>query len=239
MTVIVIIPAGLSSLLKLKEKTILQYAHEQTSKINPKQIIIATHDERVVQVAQKFSANTHLTLQNKLGVMNHLIEVTESQNLSEDTLVLHYPCNRPFIPINFIEEIIQTVESSQNNATIATLSIAMTETENLLNSDRIKVVTGYQGKALYFHRAPLPTQSPQSTYQENVELYACRIAALRQFSQWKPSPLEALENIEWMRFLWYEEAIQVIPTDSLPPRIQTSHDLAEASLYLNNSIQTH
>jgi 3-deoxy-D-manno-octulosonate cytidylyltransferase len=67
----------------------------------------------------------------------------------------------------------------------------------------VKVVTDWQGYALYFSRfaIPYPRNARVDPVKKHVGIYAYRYDVLQAFSLWSPSPLEQTESLEQLRFL--------------------------------------
>jgi 3-deoxy-manno-octulosonate cytidylyltransferase (CMP-KDO synthetase) len=108
----------------------------------------------------------------------------------------------------------------------------------------VKVVTNAAGVALYFSRAPIPWprdhfQSgaaglPQSlTPQRHLGIYAYRVSQLNDFVTWPQAPLEAIECLEQLRFLWHGRTIHVAEAcEAVPGGVDTEADLQRVIDYL-------
>lgn len=90
---------------------------------------------------------------------------------------------------------------------------------------RVKVVTDDDGHALYFSRAPIPSGGP---WRLHVGLYAYAPATLRALVRLPPSPLEASERLEQLRWLAAGYRIQVVDVDAASGGVDTPADLKAA-----------
>jgi 3-deoxy-manno-octulosonate cytidylyltransferase (CMP-KDO synthetase) len=103
----------------------------------------------------------------------------------------------------------------------------------------VKVVRDARGDALYFSRAPIPyrpaageeaayarADAPAWSTQahRHVGVYAFRPAALRAFCALPRGALEALENLEQLRWLEAGRRMRVVEAKSVPLGIDTRED---------------
>jgi len=110
---------------------------------------------------------------------------------------------------------------------MATLSLPLTELEEMLSPSVVKVVTDARGDALYFSRSPIPhvrtsggdlVDAARAALQtglarKHVGLYAYRRAALVRFAALPPAPLEQAEGLEQLRALHHGMRIRVVPVE--------------------------
>lgn len=72
-----------------------------------------------------------------------------------------------------------------------------------------------------------PGDSSASPFFRHLGLYAYRAGPLRAYSQWAPSPLEEIEKLEQLRWLYYGQPITVRWLTEAPPGgVDTLEDLA-------------
>jgi 3-deoxy-manno-octulosonate cytidylyltransferase (CMP-KDO synthetase) len=115
----------------------------------------------------------------------------------------------------------------QQEASVATACHAIHDAESFSNPNVVKVVLDRKGYALYFSRAgiPYPRQGQAKAYR-HAGLYAYRVGFLLKISQLEEAPLERIEALEQLRFLWhgYRIAVVVSPRE-IPPGVDTPRDL--------------
>ncbi|MCI0356797.1 MAG: 3-deoxy-manno-octulosonate cytidylyltransferase [Acidobacteria bacterium] len=104
------------------------------------------------------------------------------------------------------------------------------------NPNVVKVVTGLQGRALYFSRSPIPYDRDGGTahYSKHLGLYAYRKAALDRFCALPESPLERAERLEQLRFLENGIAIYVAETPYDTVGVDTEEDLRRVETILKH-----
>jgi 3-deoxy-manno-octulosonate cytidylyltransferase (CMP-KDO synthetase) len=120
---------------------------------------------------------------------------------------------------------------------MATLATPVTAAGELFDPHVVKVVTGVDGVALYFSRAPIHWHRDeflgsrahlpkQTTFLRHIGLYAYRAGFLKTFVGWPPSPLEIAESLEQLRVLWHGERVQVARAAAVPgPGVDTADDV--------------
>jgi len=99
--------------------------------------------------------------------------------------------------------------------------------EEIHNPNAVKVVTGPDGRALYFSRATIPfdRDNTQPRYFKHLGLYAYRKPALDLFVRRPESALEKSERLEQLRFLENGISIYVGETPHDSVGVDTEEDL--------------
>lgn len=91
-----------------------------------------------------------------------------------------------------------------------------------------KVVMDDRGKALYFSRSPIPFfREGKPHYHKHLGYYAYSRSALQRFHAWLPVPLEQVERLEQLRFLYHGIEIAMAYTPHNTIGVDTMEDLAE------------
>jgi 3-deoxy-manno-octulosonate cytidylyltransferase (CMP-KDO synthetase) len=120
---------------------------------------------------------------------------------------------------------------------IATLAAEIRRPEERDNPNVVKVVGSPVGpnrlRALYFTRATAPWGA--GPLYHHIGLYAYRRAALVQFVQLSPSPLEKRERLEQLRALEAGMRIDVAIVDTVPLGVDTPEDLETARAMLRSA----
>jgi 3-deoxy-manno-octulosonate cytidylyltransferase (CMP-KDO synthetase) len=249
----VVIPARYAStrfpgkmLTDILGKPMIQHVYERSLQSNAQQVIIATDDVRIENVAKSFGAKVCMTKESHTTGTDRLQEVTHQLGLADDELVVNVQGDEPLIPPRIINQVANNL-AQQALASIATLSEAITELDVLLNPNSVKVLTDVNGLALYFSRAPIPwpreafsqkkpTQLPESfAWQRHVGIYAYRVSLLNKYVNWSPAEIETTEKLEQLRAMWYGERIHVeTALEKLPAGIDTPEDLQNLLRYLHS-----
>lgn len=238
----VIIPARYGSsrlpgkpLLDLGGKTVLQRVYEQASKSSAREVIIATDDERIHEVASGFADQVIMTSPDHESGTDRLQEVVKKIALADDSIVVNVQGDEPLIPPAVIDQVAANLAAA--DASIATLCEPIDDEATAFDPNAVKVVFNRHGIALYFSRAPIPWSresfSPGGgTLPEHIKLhrhigiYAYRVSFLHDFVAWGPCPLEQTECLEQLRAMWHGHRIHVAKALETPPTgIDTQADL--------------
>jgi 3-deoxy-manno-octulosonate cytidylyltransferase (CMP-KDO synthetase) len=114
---------------------------------------------------------------------------------------------------------------------MATAATPFPDGADVSDPNLVKVVTGVEGRAIYFSRSPVPfwrdrTSGPAPTYYLHLGIYAYRREFLLQFSNWPPTPLERTEKLEQLRALEHGRSIYVLTVDRAVHGIDTAEQYA-------------
>ncbi len=193
-------------------------------------VIIATDSDEILQVCQQHGWNAQMTSPAHRSGTERVHEVSGS--VAADVYVNvqgDEPLVRP-------EHIAALLEVMQDPATlVGTLKTPCTPAE-IDNPNAVKVVTGKDGRALYFSRATIPHDRDGSSPRrfKHLGLYAYRKAALDRFVSLPESSLERSERLEQLRFLENGISIYVGETAFDSVGVDTEEDLQRVTRLLQN-----
>ncbi len=246
MSFIVIIPARYAStrlpgkpLKDIAGKPMVQHVYEQAKKSAAREVIIATDDERIKQVAEAFGARVCMTAADHESGTDRLQEVVMQLGYSDDEVIVNVQGDEPLIPPSNINQVAELLLASPN-AGIATLSEKIDNVADIFDPNAVKVVSNAANSALYFSRAPipwsrddfgdlavLPEQLPaEIDFQRHIGIYGYRVGLLHQFVTWAPAPIEKAESLEQLRAMWNGVEIKVKQAvEAPPPGVDTEADL--------------
>jgi 3-deoxy-manno-octulosonate cytidylyltransferase (CMP-KDO synthetase) len=244
----IVIPARYASsrlpakpLKMLAGKTMIQHTYERALEAGLGEIVIATDDQRIVDVCQKFNAPVCLTSTEHQSGSDRLAEVVQKFAWHDDTIVVNLQGDEPLTPISCLQQVAQNLQSYQE-ASIATLATPILCNKEYQNSNIVKVVRDYQGYALYFSRAMIPfqrdaledtAQTVQQFALRHIGIYAYRASFLKVFSRLPICPIETLEKLEQLRALWNGKRIHVDLANDIPAHgVDTYEDLRAVEQYL-------
>ena len=102
--------------------------------------------------------------------------------------------------------------------------------DDLGNPNVVKAITSNTSKISYFTRAHVPNQSNQAMRQ--LGMIGFNIAALTQYTNLQPTPLEELESIDMMRLLENDYEINAVISSSPILGVDHPEDIAKADLMM-------
>jgi 3-deoxy-manno-octulosonate cytidylyltransferase (CMP-KDO synthetase) len=238
----VVIPARYGStrlpgkpLLDIAGKTMVQRVWEQARSSSADEVIVATDDKRIEQVAREFGAAVRMTDIGHPSGTDRLQQVATLQGWEADRIVVNVQGDEPLIPPALIDQVAANL-AGHPEAGVATLCEPIDDQAELTNPNAVKVVADVNGLALYFSRAtiPWPRESfsrdqdamPTGNWYRHIGIYAYRTAFLHRYVSWPPAPLEQVEQLEQLRALYQGERIHVAPAlESAPVGVDTPEDL--------------
>lgn len=241
----VVIPARYGStrlpgkpMIEIAGKPLLQHVYERAAESAAAEVVIATDDRRVADVARAFGAHVCLTGTHHQSGSDRIAEVLEKLAWPEDAFVVNLQGDEPCMPSALINQVAEDLQE-HHTAAMTTLAAAITDHELLFDPHVVKVVTDAEGFALYFSRAPIPWHRdeflkgdmplPGSVeFRRHIGLYAYRAGFLRRYVNWTPAPIEVAEALEQLRVLWNGERIHVSRAVREPgPGVDTPDDVAK------------
>lgn len=243
MSFTVVIPARFSStrlpgkpLREIIGKTMIERVYRQACQSAAERVIIATDDQRIADVVASFGGEYCLTSADHQSGTDRLQEVASLYGLKEDHILVNVQGDEPLIPPAVIDQVATNLAVNPA-AGVATLCEPIIDDASFANSNIVKVVSDRQGMALYFSRASIPW--PRDFHENRVAamtnivqpmrhigIYAYRVALLNKFVTWPVAPLESVECLEQLRFMWNGERIHVAPAEAeVPGGVDTEADL--------------
>lgn len=195
-------------------------------------VIIATDDARISEVATAFGANVEMTSSECPTGTDRVAEV--ASRYPADWYV-NVQGDEPFVEPAAIRTVIKATESAASDvAAINTMSIISDKTD--FRSVTVpKPVTDTSGRLLYMSRAAIPTDKHLSFHSafRQVGLYAFRASALAYYSPAAvKSPLESIEDIEILRIVEAGLHVQMVEVPASGIAVDTQQDLERARLLL-------
>ena len=237
----VVIPARIDSsrlpkkpLLKIGDKSLIQRVCELAEKVSPTRIIVATDSKKIKNHVEDIGFESILTSTKHSSGLDRVNEVVNKLHFDEDEPILNIQGDEPFIPINIIKTVGQSINKGSD---ICTASCEFENDEDIINTNNVKVVTSLNGFALYFSRAVIPNRFTKDAhiYYKHIGIYGYTKNILNKLSVLKSSSLENAEKLEQLRFLENGYKIKVINFNCHPPiGIDTPEDLEKANLLIKN-----
>lgn len=216
-------------LIDLRGKTMIQRVYEGVKKSSKlTDVIVATDDKRIEDVVKSFGGNVVLTSTEHPSGTDRCGEV--ARKFTDYDVVINIQGDEPLVDYRQIDQLADAFLDT--DTTIATLGIKQVSMEDILNTNRIKIVVDHTQKALYFSRSPLPNfanfkEDPLQFYPfyRHIGLYAYRINTLQELVSLQPTLLEQIESLEQLRWLFYGYKIKVVETDIETPNIDVPEDV--------------
>lgn len=224
-------------------QTMIEHVYRKAQASGADEVVVATDDARIREVAEGFGARVCMTGPDHLSGTDRLAEVATRLGWPDQDIVVNVQGDEPLMPPALIGQVAAALEA-HSDAGIATVCTRIHSAHEVFDPHVVKVVMDRQGYALYFSRAPIPYHRdafargqqtlPEGThYFRHVGMYAYRAAVLRRFPQLSPAMPEQAESLEQLRALWHGVRIHVFEAAEAPPAgVDTEEDLTRVEAWL-------
>lgn len=238
----IIIPARYAStrlpgkpLLDIAGKPMIQHVYERAKESLASDVIIATDDLRIEQVATAFGADVCMTRSDHISGTDRLAEVVAHRAFTDSDIIVNVQGDEPCLPASLINQVAEDL-TRHTDADIATLYAKITEEKQVFDPNAVKVVMDSMGYALYFSRAPIPWMRdhfdkesplpPILPHYRHIGLYGYRASFLKHYAELTPCVLEQEESLEQLRALYHGKKIHLTAAEINPGHgVDTEQDL--------------
>lgn len=237
MAAIVVIPARYGStrfpakiLASETGKPLVQHVVERASQATRvSEVIVATDDQRIADALRPFGTRCVMTSPAHQSGTDRIAEVARDLPADID-VVVNVQGDEPEIEPAVIDALADRL--ANNTDDMATAATPFPAGADVADPNLVKVVTGLDGRALYFSRSPLPFWRDRAggvspTYYLHLGIYAYRREFLLQFASWPPTPLEQTEKLEQLRALEHGRSIYVLRVARATHGIDTPEQYAD------------
>ena len=220
--VLAIIPARFGStrlpgkpLASIAGKPMIQHVVERVRRAElVKSILVATDDERIKKAVEGFGGQAILTRPDHRTGTDRVAEVAAHVNAE---LYVNIQGDEPLIDPGTVDSVLAAMLEDES-VQIATPCTAITQPNEIMDPNIVKVARDFDGNGLYFSRAPIPwvrdTKIPiAARHWKHIGLYAFRRDTLLEFPTLPPGELEHIEQLEQLRWLENGFRIRVVETD--------------------------
>lgn len=198
-------------------KPLIQHVVEQSQQAKSlSEVIVATDDTRIWEVAQNF-CRVEMTRPEHPNGSDRIAEVAERCNC---TAVVNIQGDEPLIDPVVIDAVAFALAQNE----MSTAATAIKNISELDNPNVVKVVVNAAGRALYFSRRTIPylreaasrpvnEQLAAFPFLKHLGIYGYRRETLLRLVKFPVSPLENAEKLEQLRALDNGIGIAVVKVD--------------------------
>lgn len=246
MKVLGIIPSRFASsrfpgkpLIDIKGKSMIQRVYEQSKKAGLiDELVVATDDQRIYNHVESFGGNVVMTSSSHTSGTDRCGEVIEKY--TNFNIVINIQGDEPLIDPSQLDDVLG--EFKDDSINITTLVKQMTNIDDVINPNRVKVVRDKNNNGIYFSRSPIPfiantDQSEwmtKSIFWKHIGIYAWRLNTLKELINLDKTELEKSESLEQLRWLYHGYNIKTVETKIETPNIDVPEDLEKVLSLLQN-----
>jgi 3-deoxy-D-manno-octulosonate cytidylyltransferase len=198
-------------------------------------LVVATDADEIVQVVKQAGYEAVLTSPTHASGTERLAEVIDRKEFAGYDLILNVQGDEPLVAAAAIHGILDRLRLGDPIGTAA----GKLEARFAADVNRVKVVVGPGGRAIYFSRAPIPYDRDGKgtvTYHQHIGAYGYTRESLTRWVRLPPVLEERWEALEQLRPLLHGIPIGVALIDEAPaPGIDTLEDLQMAEARLARS----
>ena len=241
MKIIAVIPARYGSsrfpgkpLVDLCGKPVIWWVCQQVKKVsNVDDTVVATDDERIVEVCHQYGMNVMLTSKNHNTPTSRLYEV--STRMEGDKFVF-VGGDEPMINPQSIEQVVEVARNEDCYAVNAMTTIKTSP--EVIDFTNIKVVVNTDNMLLYTSRSPLPFPKGglDFEYLKFVGIGVFSREALAFYNETTKSDIERIEECDLLRFIERGKPVKMVYVESNNVSIDTPKDLELARVLMQERI---
>jgi 3-deoxy-manno-octulosonate cytidylyltransferase (CMP-KDO synthetase) len=231
LAIVAIIPARYGSsrlpgkpLADIHGKTLIERVHERVLRARSvDRVLVATDDERIAAAVRSFGGVAVMT---SPGHPSGTDRIAEAARATDAAIVVNVQGDEPLLEADHVDAAVRPLHDDAA-VPISTLSLPLTDVDEMLAPSVVKVVTDSAGDALYFSRSPIPHSRvdagglreaaaaavAQGLARKHVGIYVYRREALERFAALPPTALERAEGLEQLRALQHGMRIRVVAVD--------------------------
>ncbi len=220
-------------LVNINGKPMIQWVYEK-AKIALKHVVVATDDQRIIDVVNAFGGEAIMTSSDHPTGTNRCLEALEKASKIHEIdfdVVINIQGDEPMLHHEQIKTLIDCFEDPK--AELATLVIPVTDPVDLENDSEVFVAFDKNYNALYFSRAVIPVVHgverdlwmEHTTFYKHLGLYGYSAKALKEFASLPPSRLERTEKLEQNRWMENGGKIKIGITEHQSIPVDTLEDL--------------
>jgi len=244
--VLIVIPARHASvrfpgkpLAEIVGKSMLQHVLEGSRRAkHASRVVVATEDERIKAAVEKGGGEAILTRTDHRTGTDRVAEV--AAHVPAD-IYINVQGDEPLIDPDTIDAI-ATAMLEDETMQLATPCSAITQKNEIMDPNVVKVVRDFDGNGLYFSRAPIPWVRDTgarvaASHWKHIGLYGYRRDTLLEFPTLPPGELERIEQLEQLRWLENGFHMQVIETEYDPVSVDVPADIERVEKILREREQ--
>jgi 3-deoxy-manno-octulosonate cytidylyltransferase (CMP-KDO synthetase) len=241
--VLAIIPARFGSsrfrgkpLASIAGKPMIQHVVEGVRRAQlVKSILVATDDERIKQAVEAFGGQAILTRPDHRTGTDRVAEVAAHV---EAEIYVNIQGDEPLIDPGTVDAVVSAMVED-DPVQIATPCTAITQSNEIMDPNIVKVVRDFDGNGLYFSRAPIPWVRDTKTsaaprHWKHIGLYAFRRETLLEYPTLPPGELEHIEQLEQLRWLENGFRLRVVETDYDALSVDVPADIERVEKWLRD-----
>lgn len=191
------------------------------------EVVVVTDSPEIFEEIRAAGGKAQMSIREHESGSDRIAEAAAGMEVD---IIINVQGDTPFVKKDPLEQLIAQFQDP--SVQVASLMQVLTDRDDIMDPNFVKVVVDKNMNALYFSRSVLPyprDKSLATTYYEHIGVYAFRKQALLDFTQWPLTPLERVEKIECLRYLENGLPLRMVIVDYMGVEIDTPGDLERAA----------
>ncbi|MCD8213676.1 MAG: 3-deoxy-manno-octulosonate cytidylyltransferase [Campylobacter sp.] len=191
-------------------------------------VAVAVDDDKILAIAKEHGLTAVMTSKDHQSGTDRINEAAQILRLAKEEIVINVQADEPFIEPENILKFRNFCQTRKNEAFMFSCYKMITD-EFADDKNLVKVVTDFDGFALYFSRSRIPfNRSECRKYKAHLGIYGYSAASLREFCSLRSSSLETTEKLEQLRALENGKRIAMLEISSQSIGIDSEDDYKRA-----------
>lgn len=231
MKIVAVIPARYKSsrfpgkpLADICGKPMVWWVYQEAKKVQAfDNVIVATEDERVINVCNKLGMDVMLTSDSHPTGTDRVAEVAQKINADFYVIIMG---DEPLISWEDENKIVGIIRDNPDLDAVMLIE-KFKNPVDVINTTTIKLAISDKNRLVFMSRCPIPypKASLDFVYYKNVGCYAMKKEVLNFFLDTAPGYIERIEEIEMLRLLENGREVKTIEIKSQSMAVDTPKDL--------------
>jgi 3-deoxy-D-manno-octulosonate cytidylyltransferase len=215
----------------LGNKTVIRHTYDNTVATNLfDEVIVVTDSDIIFNEITNNGGRAVMSIKEHESGSDRIAEAVANMEVD---IVVNVQGDEPFVQKEPLEKLLNVF--NDDTVQVASLMQVLQELKFIEDPNYVKVAVDKNNNALFFSRSVIPYHRDKNispVYYEHIGVYAFRKQALRNFTNWSITPLEAAEKIECLRYLENGVSLRMVVTEYMGIEIDTPEDLTRATSML-------
>ena len=240
MNIVCCIPARYNStrlegkpLLKIKGKTIINHVYDRVMSVNMiNKVVVLTDDIRIKNEVESFGGDCVIINEDCLNGTDRICwYVDKYQTDLNNIIIVNVQGDEPFIdPDNIKLAINNYIDNMNDNKMVcSTLYYETTNSDEIKNPSRGKIVLDNMNNIMYCSRNIIPVNKKQQIienhpYKIHIGVFVFNMEYLMKYYRNNNTTLQLCEDIEWMKIMEQGYHINAVKTNTHEIGVDTIDD---------------
>ncbi len=215
----------------LGDKSVIRHTYDNTVATGLfDEVIVVTDSKIIYDEIVTYGGFAKMSIKEHESGSDRIAEAIAGMDVD---IVVNVQGDEPFVKKDPLEKLLKQFDDP--SVQVASLMQVITDRDEILDPNFVKVAVDHKMNALFFSRSVIPyprDKDAPATYYEHIGVYAFRKKALLDFTKWPVTPLEASEKIECLRYLENGIPLRMVVVSYMGIEIDTPEDLEKAAKLL-------